>query len=212
MKAKSAASPMPAAIPAQAPSVVLPLRTAAAKPQDAPITIMPSTPRLSTPARSTTSSPSAAMRSGVDAVMTVSRIASRSTVSHPRPRCYEADAIGDERVAGEHVEEQHALEDLGEVERHMQRDLRGLAAEIGQGEGKPGQQDADRIEPAEKGDDDRGEAIARRDRRQELADRPGGLDDAGETGERARYREGEEDVAAILEAGKARGARRHADD
>jgi hypothetical protein len=50
--------------------------TAAAKLQAAPIAIMPSTPRLRTPERSVTSSPMAAMRSGVDAVMMVRRMAS----------------------------------------------------------------------------------------------------------------------------------------
>ena len=42
-----------------------------AKPVTAPISIIPSTPRFSTPDFSTTSSPSAARSSGVDAATTV---------------------------------------------------------------------------------------------------------------------------------------------
>ena len=44
-------------------------------------------------------------------------------------------------------------------------DLSRLAAEIAERQENAGEQDADGIEPAEKGDDDRGEAIAGRDRR-----------------------------------------------
>ena len=48
-----------------------PVRCAAPKPATAPIAIMPSTPRLRTPERSTTSSPMAASSKGVEAVMMV---------------------------------------------------------------------------------------------------------------------------------------------
>jgi hypothetical protein len=82
ISANAAASAAPAAMPASAPSTELPVAIAAAKPQDAPMTIIPSTPRLSTPERSTTSSPMAAMSSGVDAAITVSRIASRTSTAH----------------------------------------------------------------------------------------------------------------------------------
>ena len=58
---------------------------AAAKPQAAPTAIMPSMPRLSTPARSTTSSPRAAISSGVAAVITVRRTASQMLHLRPSP-------------------------------------------------------------------------------------------------------------------------------
>ena len=67
---------MPAATPR---SVELNV-TAAAKLQAAPIAIMPSTPRFSTPERSVTSSPKAAISSGVDAVTMVSRMASKVVI------------------------------------------------------------------------------------------------------------------------------------
>ena len=44
---------------------------------------------------------------------------------------------------------------------------------IGQRQEQAGDQDAERIEPAEKGDDDGGEAVARRDAGLEMTDRPG---------------------------------------
>ena len=41
----------------------------------------------------------------------------------------EADAVEDERVAGENEEEQDALEDLGDLVGDAERDLRALAAD-----------------------------------------------------------------------------------
>src|ERR1700742_161950 len=86
---------------------------------------MPSTPRWSTPARSTTSSPDAASSSGVEAAITVSRTASTNSMGDLR-RKHEAEAVQDEGVAGEHEEQQDTLEHLGEIEPHFQRDLRAL--------------------------------------------------------------------------------------
>ena len=60
------------------------------------------------------------------------------------------------------------LPDLGADERvavinlgYADGYLRGLAAKIGKRQHQPSGDDAERIEPAEEGDDDRGEAIAR---------------------------------------------------
>ena len=98
-------------------------------------------------------------------------MASSSPCAALSARTDQADAIEDQRVAGEHVEQQDALEDLGEIERDLHRDLRLLAADEGQRQEQAGEQDADRIEPAEEGDDDRGEAVARRDAGLQMADR-----------------------------------------
>ena len=82
----------PAPSPATMPTAADPEVYAAAKPHTAPITIIPSTPRLSTPERSTTNSPMAASSRGVAAVMIVSRTASklrhreRSVQEPARPR------------------------------------------------------------------------------------------------------------------------------
>ena len=63
--AKSMEESAPPAAAPRMPSHGLKVETVTPKPQMAPISIMPSTPRLSTPAFSTTSSPSAASRIGV---------------------------------------------------------------------------------------------------------------------------------------------------
>src|ERR1044072_9938503 len=114
---------------------------------------MPSTPRFKTPARSTTSSPEAASSSGVEAAITVSRTASTNSMGDLR-RENEADAVEDERVAGEHVEQENALEHLGEIERDLQRDLRALAADEGEGQEQRRDQDADRVQAPEERHDD----------------------------------------------------------
>src|SRR5271170_4268010 len=156
--------------------------------------IIPSMPRLSTPERSTTNSPADAKRSGVEAVMTVrmkltEKISAKMSwsVSSMGWHCFlhgshQADAVDDERIAGEHIEQQDALEDLGEVERDLHRDLRPLAADEGQSEKQPGDQNAHRIEPAEEGDNDGREAVARCHTRIQMPDRSSHLDDTGEAG------------------------------
>src|SRR5665647_2622875 len=158
--------------------------------------IMPSTPRLSTPERSTTSSPAAASSSGVDAAITDMIMASSSPMNVSLGGLFEwsdqTDAIEDQGIAGQHVEQQDALEHLSEIERDLHRDLRALAADEGERQKQTGGQDADRIEPAEEGDDDRGEAVAGRDAGLQHADRTGHLDDAGKAGKRAGNHEGED--------------------
>ncbi len=69
-------------MPQTAPMMVEPESKAPPNPQAAPTIIMPSTPRLSTPARSVTSSPVAAINSGVDAASTERMIASASSTVH----------------------------------------------------------------------------------------------------------------------------------
>src|SRR3954469_18309673 len=133
-------------MPPSAPIAIEPVTYAPAKPQAAPTIIMASTPRFSTPARSATSSPAAASSSGVEAAITVSRTASTNSMNDLR-REREADAVEDERVAGEHVEQQDALKHLGKIERHLERDLRALPADEGEREEQRRDQDPDRIEP-----------------------------------------------------------------
>jgi hypothetical protein len=138
--------------------------TATAKPVTAPMIIMPSTPRFSTPAFSTTSSPMAASRIGVAA--TISAASSTTGLidetSIRRPPAAEADAVVGEHVEGEEEEQEHPLEHLDRRRRQAEHELRQLAADVGERHQKPGQQDADRVQPAEEGHDDRGEAVARR--------------------------------------------------
>src|ERR1700677_4091029 len=128
-------------------------------------------PRLSTPDRSTTSSPDDASSSGVAAEMTERIIASSSSMGGLSQRTDIADAVDDQRIAGQHIEQQDALEHLGEVERHFQGDLRALPADEGQRQEQAGDQNAYRIKPPEEGDDDGGEAVARRYAGIEMPDR-----------------------------------------
>ncbi len=74
--AKTSDSKVPATMPQSAPMMIEPVSQAPPKPQAAPTIIMPSTPRLSTPARSVTSSPVAASNSGVEAASTARMMAS----------------------------------------------------------------------------------------------------------------------------------------
>src|SRR5882724_11958756 len=154
--------------------------------------IMPSTPRLSTPARSAMSSPAAASSKGVDAAMIERMMASSRPIRGLWLWHDETNAIEDHGIAGEHVEQQYPLEHLGQIQRNLHRNLRLLAADEGERQEQAGDQDADRIQPAEKRDDDGGEAIAGRDVGAEVSDRAGDLDDAGKAGERSRDEEGED--------------------
>src|ERR1700722_20412803 len=124
--------------------------------------IMPSRPRLSTPDRSVTSSPAAANNSGVEAAIPDSMMASNISMGGLSQRADEADAVDDHGVAGQHVEQQDALEHLGEIERHFDGDFGVLPADEGQREKQARNQYAHRIEPAQEGDNDGGKTIAGR--------------------------------------------------
>src|SRR5690348_4504486 len=114
-----AAITAPLAMAAASASIALLVAMMVEKPAIAPTIIMPSTPKLSTPERSTTSSPVAAMRSGVAAIMALIRMLARSSmgqalgngqaphdpdrhlghgmrVGRGRALCHPARAVGDE--------------------------------------------------------------------------------------------------------------------
>src|SRR3984885_8199742 len=193
-------SRVPARIPHGPPKMVEPVSQAPPNPQAAPTIIMPSTPRLSTPARSVTSSPVAAISNGVDAASTARMIASSSPTGHLSRRGNQPEAVEDERVACEHIEQQDALEHLGHVQRNFHRDLGLLAADKGQCEEKACNKYSNRVQAAEKRDDDRGETIARGDAGLQMPDRPRDLDDAGKARQRAGYGEGQENQLVGIEA------------
>src|SRR6516164_8969689 len=123
---------VPAAMPQSAPTMIEPVSHAPAKPHAAPTIIMPSTPRLRTPERSVTSSPVAAIRSGVDAASTVRMMASTSSTCHLTIRKDKPEAVEDQGITGEDVEQQDALKHLGDIQRDFHRDLGLLAADKGQ--------------------------------------------------------------------------------
>src|ERR1700752_4571313 len=106
-------------MPASAPMKVEPVRWEPANPQAAPMIIMPSTPRLSTPERSVTSSPTAASSNGVEAAITERMMASAKPMRGLSRRADKAHAVEDHRIAGEDVEQQNSLAYLGEIERNL---------------------------------------------------------------------------------------------
>src|SRR3984957_6494473 len=110
---------VPATMPHSAPMMIEPESQAPPNPQAAPTIIMPSTPRLSTPARSVTSSPVAAISRGVDAASTERMMASSSPTGHLSRRENQTEPIENEGVTGEHVEQQDALEDFGDIKRNF---------------------------------------------------------------------------------------------
>src|SRR5437763_13525485 len=172
----SAAINAPAPMAARMPTNARPVSLAAAKPHAAPTAIIPSTPRLRTPERSPTSSPSAAIRSGVEAARRVMRGPSSPSMTglgeSDRRRPRDPDAVGDERVAGEHEEQEHALEDSRGLVGQVERALSPLTAQERQSEHQAGHENADRIEPPKEGDNDGREAIAGRHGGAELTDGP----------------------------------------
>src|SRR6266436_118558 len=134
--AKIRDSNVPATIPQRAPIMVEPVSQAPPKPHAAPTIIMPSTPRLRTPARSVTSSPVAAINNGVDAASTERMIASSNPTGHLSRRENQPEAVENEGVAGEDVEQQNALKYLGDIQWNFHRDLGLLAANKGECEEK----------------------------------------------------------------------------
>ena len=93
---------------------------------------------------------------------------------------YPPHPVEDEEVGGEQEEQQDALEDAGQRRGQAERHLHGFAAEEEQRHQQAGEHDAEGVEPADEGDDDRRKAVARRDVRRQLAERPGGLRHAGD--------------------------------
>src|SRR5258708_21500549 len=145
--------------------------------------IIPSTPRLSTPARSATSSPAAASSSGVEEASTARMMASASPISCPAMSPHQANPVEDERIAREHKEQQDALEDLCQVERDPHGNLGLLAADEGERQEQACKQYADRMQASQECDDDRREPVAGRDIGPQIPDRASDLDNAGEAGE-----------------------------
>src|ERR1700722_12031129 len=126
--AKISDSNVPATIPQSAPRTIEPVSQAPPKPHAAPTIIMPSTPRLSTPERSVTSSPVAAINRGVDAASTDRMMGSSSSTWHLSGGGDQPDPVENEGIAGQHIKQQDTLKNLGHVQRYLHRDLGLFAA------------------------------------------------------------------------------------
>src|SRR5436190_12731706 len=173
----AAAATAPAATPSHGDCVCAAMMNDAM----APTSIIPSTPRLSTPDFSTTSSPSAANTSGVPAARLSSRsCVNVSTLSRPpgaarvggcvtrkmiaamSHRCRgldDAHAEIDEHVGCQQEEQQRPLEETGHGRGQREVHLRRFAAEVEQRHQDAGEDDAERMQAADERDDDRGKAV-----------------------------------------------------
>src|ERR1700730_3873062 len=174
--------------------------------------IIPSTPRLSTPARSATSSPAAAKSSAVEAVSTARMMASASCMIRLAMRPHQANAVEDEGIGREHKEQQDALEDLGQVERDPHGNLGLLASDEGERQEQASKQYADRMQASQECDDDRREAVSGRDIWPQISNGASNLDNAGEAGECSCHQEGQDHELVGVESGKPLGPGGGADD
>src|SRR5262245_49813171 len=227
----SAAITAPLAMAATKASVTLLVAMTVEKPAMAPTIIMPSTPRLSTPERSAISSPVAANRSGVAAIMALIRMLARSSTGQAlrsgqaphgpdrRLRCGArtkgrrglrdpARSVVDEHIGGKQKKQEHALEHGGGGTGQAHGDLGRLPANGGERQQQPRKQDADGVEPAQERDDDGREAVARGQRRDELSHRARRLQEARKTGASARHEEAKPDQFLVGKAAVASGPRR----
>ncbi|MNQ57834.1 hypothetical protein D3C85_720040 [compost metagenome] len=78
--------------------------------------------------------------------------------------------------------------------------MRALATDVQQRHQQAGKQDADRIQPPQKRHGDRRIAVARRDLRHQLTDRPGDFTHTGKPGQAAADQQREPDQALLAKA------------
>ena len=161
----------------------------------APASIAPSSPRLITPARSVTVSPSAASRSGVATRTAAARnpaiaAASSASVIGPEPPRPAAGARSGgaprRRIGQEHRDDHRRLHHIDEDRRNPRLALHGPRAGLQRAEQDAGGEYPQRLEPSEQRDRDPGEPVAGREILKERVRHAPDLHAAGEPGERAR--------------------------
>ncbi len=123
-----------------------------------------------------------------------------------------AHAVVDQRVACEQREQQQTLEHAGQRLRQPEPRLRELAADVEHAHQQRREDDAHRVQPPDEGDDDRGEAVARRHVRRQLPERAGRLETTRKAGHAARQQQRGPQPGARREACVARGHRREPAD
>src|SRR5216684_587645 len=163
--AKIALIATPAAIAPVSPSASLPLKYAIASAANAPESIAPSIPILTTPLSSTSSSPSAASRIGVAIVITETRNA--SNIGHLRNRRHRGRVIANcteniiaqsgpcRRVEREDDQNHERLDDLHQLRRDPLRPLHCLRAVVERTEQERGGNHGDRIQTRDQRNRDR---------------------------------------------------------
>src|ERR1700722_10609338 len=170
--AKIALIATPATIAPISPSASLPLKNAIVSAANAPESIAPSIPILTTPLSSTSNSPSAASRIGVAIVITETRNA--SSIGHLRERRHRGGVIARcaenilakstprGRVEGENDQNHESLDDLHQLRRDPLRPLHRLRAVVERAEQQRGGNDREGVQPRDQGDSDRLETPAGR--------------------------------------------------
>src|SRR5215831_6160999 len=210
---KASAASEPASTPASTASPRPPPCATAANAATAPTSIIPSTPRLRTPERSVTSSPSAASISGIAAATALATSGLiESTVPLRERGAATVQPEVHQHLAAEEEHQEQPLEHERDRSRQLEGDLRRFAADIEQRHQEGRERDPERAQPSERGDDDRGEAIAGGPAVVELPERPGDLAHAREPGARAADHQDHPDRALLRVARIARGRRREAGD
>ena len=164
------------------------------------MSITPSSPRLITPERWAIVSPVAASSSGV-ATRTAaagkppaSRTASApssSALRGPDPSAATWPPRADARFREQHGQDDDRLDHVYRDGRHAGLALHRSRAGLERAEEQSGEHDTERMQPAEQGDGDGGEAVPGREILKQRVGDAADLDAAGEPGDRAREREGE---------------------
>src|SRR6476660_8629658 len=204
----------PARIAPRIPTQALPLQIVKATPASAPISIIPSTPRLRTPERSLSSSPRQAKRIAVPAGIAAARTATRKlidqTLSMDQLRlnrdALDVDPEVGQELASEQEEEDCALEHRSDRAGQADRGLELIAADQNDRHQEADRDDRDRVEAGEPGNDDRGVAVSGRDRALERVANSGDFAHPGDPGQCAADREDDDDHAGGAHAGVAGGA------
>ena len=123
-----------------------------------------------------------------------------------------ADAVRDQRVAGEQREQQQPLENAGERFRQAEARLGEFAADVEHAHQDRRKDDPDRMQATDEGDDDRGESVAGGNVRRQLAERAGDLEPTGEPRHRTGEQQRRPERLARRKASVARRRRRQAAD
>ena len=118
----------------------------------------------------------------------------------------EAQLVLDERVAGQQREQEQSLKYAGDRLGQPETRLRQLTADEEHAHQHRRERDADRIESADEGDDDRGKAVAQGHVRGELTIGAGHFQRAGQACQGTREQERQPERAACGEARVARGS------
>ncbi len=108
--------------------------------------------------------------------------------------------VAHQNVAGEEEEQHHRLEDARRRIGNVHGRLRHLPADIGDGQHDAGEEHAQRMQPPEERDDDRGEAVVGRESRASCClNGPGQFQHAGEPGHAAADQQRQPDRLACAE-------------